>query len=181
MAVDAFIKFVGNKVKIKGESQDSALSGKDDWSALRSVTFSTEHQSSIGTSSLGAAGGKVKFNEFTITKYVDIASPALFLSLCSGDSLASAQIIMRKAVGGTASSGKTGYLSYDFALLFVTNIETALEEDAEAPTETVKFAYGASRITYAQQDITGSMGTAVSQEWSVISNGANMVVQTYKA
>ncbi len=179
MAVDAFIKFNGNRIQIAGESQDTVLSGSKGWSALKSVTFSTEHPASIGTASLGAGGGKVQFNDFTITKYVDIASPQLFLSLCSGDSIKDAQIVMRKATGGTGTSGQTGYLTYDFYLLFVTKIDTALEEEGEAPVETVTFAYGATQISYQQQKITGEMsGSPKIQAWSRITNQANTTVAT---
>ena len=179
MAVDAFIKFNGNKIVISGESQDTVLSGTKGWSALKSVTFSTEHPASIGTASLGAGGGKVQFNDFTITKFVDIASPMLFLSLCSGDSIKDAQIVMRKAVGGTGTSGATGYLIYDFYLLFVTKIETSLEEEGEAPVETVTFAYGATQISYQKQKLTGDMdGSPLIKSWSRITNQANTTVST---
>ena len=179
MAVDAFIKFTGNKVDIKGESQDSVLSGSKGWSVLKTATFSTAHKASIGTSSLGAGGGKVEFEDFVITKYVDLASPMLFLSLCSGDSIKNAQIVMRKAIGGSGTSGEMGYLIYDFYLLFVTKIDTALEEEGEAPVETVTFAYGATKISYQQQLITGEMkGAPLMQSWSRITNRANTEVST---
>ena len=144
MAVDAFIKFTGNRIQVAGESQDTSLSGKAGWSAIRSVTFSTEHPASIGTSSTGAGGGKVQFNDFTITKFVDIASPSLFLALCSGDTFKEVDIVVRKAVGGTEASGTLGYLQYSFYLVFVTKIDLALNDGDEAPTETITFAYGAT-------------------------------------
>ena len=179
MPVDAFIKFTGNKIQVAGESQDSTLSGAKGWSSIKSVTFSTEHAASIGTATLGASGGKADFKDFTIEKEVDIASPSLFLALCSGDTFKEVDIVIRKAVGGTEAAGALGYLQYSFYLVFVTKIDLNLGDGDEAPKETITFAYGATQIQYQQQKIDGSMsGSPKIQQWSRISNKADLSVGT---
>jgi type VI secretion system secreted protein Hcp len=62
----------------------------------------------------GAGAGKAKFNEFTIKKTTDSASPNLFKSTATGTHYKKATIVMRKAGGDTTSgtsydkSGKGG-------------------------------------------------------------------------
>jgi hypothetical protein len=62
----------------------------------------------------GAGAGKAKFNEFTIKKTTDSASPNLFKSTATGTHYKKATIVMRKAGGNTTSgtsydkSGKGG-------------------------------------------------------------------------
>ena len=180
MAIDAFIKFTAanSSNAVAGESQDKTLSGTAGWSAVRSVTFSSEHPASIGTASTGSGGGKVDFKDFTIKKYVDVASPSLFLALCSGAHFSEVELHLRKAVGGTSASGATAYLQYTFYMVFVTKIDTSLEAEGEAPEETVTFAYGATKIQYQQQAVDGSIsGTKKIQQWSRITNEATTDVK----
>ena len=181
MAIDAFIKFTASNPKnnVQGESQDKTLNGMTEgWSSVRSITFSSEHKASIGTSSSGAGGGKVDFKEFQIKKFVDIASPALFLALCSGAHFEKVDLHLRKATGGASTSGNTAYLQYVFHMVFVTKIDTSLDAEGEAPEETVTFEYGATQLTYQKQDVDGSFkGPKVVQQWSRVTNDASTVVK----
>lgn len=176
MAIDAFIKFEGaTKNKVVGESQDSQLKGSDGWCSVKSVEFSATHAATIETGKVGAAHSKLAFEEFSITKLVDAASPALFLALCAGDTFDKATILCRKAIGGQVAAGKDqGFLQYEFHTVFVTNIATSISDGDDAPTETVKFAYAATQIKYLQQNPDGSMKPAAFAAWSLTTNKAEL-------
>src|SRR4029077_13323573 len=79
-AVDAFIWFesVAPVEIIKGDSTDTVFPGKNGWSALKDFSFGVENPTTIGSATGGAGAGKIKFNEFTIKKTTDAASPAFF-------------------------------------------------------------------------------------------------------
>lgn len=173
MAIDAFIQFNASKTmgKVLGESQDTQLKGSDGWSSIKSVEFSATHAATIETGKSGAAHAKLAFEEFSITKLVDIASPNLFLALCAGDTFNNAIIVCRKAVGGPkASNQQSGFLSYTFETVFVTNISTSISDGDDAPTETVKFAYAGMQIRYIMQKPDGTMDSPKYAEWSLTTN-----------
>ena len=176
MALDAFIKFDGGVNKIKGESQDTTFKAGDGWSTLQSVTFSSKNSANIGTGSSGAGSGKVSFEDFNVTKFVDNGSPQFFMALCAGDHYDTVTIAVRKAQGGAAAATKP-FLQYKFALVFVTSISTTVGAEDEAPTETITFAYGATEIQYTPQDQQGNLGTPNPTQWSRVLNKSTLAVK----
>ena len=176
MALDAFIKFDGGQNKIKGESQDKSFPADQGWSSLQSVTFSSKNTANIGTGSTGAGSGKVSFEDFNVTKFVDNGSPQFFMALCAGDHYDTVTIAIRKAQGGAAAATKP-FLQYKFCLVFVTSISTTIGAEDEAPTETITFAYGATQIQYTPQDAQGNLGTANPTQWSRVLNNNTLAVK----
>jgi len=55
-----------------------------DWIELQSFSFGSSNSSTIGSATGGAGAGKVKFNEFTIKKTTDSASPNFFKASTTG-------------------------------------------------------------------------------------------------
>jgi type VI secretion system secreted protein Hcp len=55
-----------------------------DWIEVSSFSFGQSNTSTIGSATGGAGAGKVKFNEFTIKKTTDKASPVFFKAFHSG-------------------------------------------------------------------------------------------------
>src|SRR5438105_8515124 len=115
MAVDAFIWFEKSVrgVDVPGDGSHTAHpSGFE----IKDFSFGVENPTSIGSATGGAGAGKIKFNEFTIKKTVDKASPLLFKVCASGDHFRTVTLYLRKAGGeptrpqGTANS--TDYLFY---------------------------------------------------------------------
>jgi hypothetical protein len=51
---------------------------------IKDFSFGVENPTTIGSATGGAGAGKIKFNEFSIGKAVDIATPALWRSAISG-------------------------------------------------------------------------------------------------
>jgi Type VI secretion system effector, Hcp len=74
----------------------------------------------------GAGAGKIKFNEFTIKKTNDTASPNLFKNAVKGAHYKNVKIEMRKAGGGTnggadgTANAKPTFLKYKFDTVFTT-------------------------------------------------------------
>src|SRR2546428_4664293 len=88
--VDYFLKIEG----IEGESLDPQHKGAFE---IKDFSFGVENPTTIGSATSGAGAGKAKFNEFTIKKTVDKASPLLFRSCASGAHIKEATFTARKA------------------------------------------------------------------------------------
>jgi type VI secretion system secreted protein Hcp len=153
MALDAFLQFNdgGNPgaAVLSGETQDLEMKKlKPPPFDISTWTFQVSQQVNVGSATSGIASGKVEFQPFSIEKQVDQSSPNFFLTLAQGGHYEQCTLFIRKA-GGTDQRSGTIYLRFDFKMVFVTDIQWS--HDDTAPKESIKFDYGALRVTYTQQ------------------------------
>ena len=127
MAVDAFITFES----VAGGSAPAAF-------GIRDFAFGVESPTTIGTATGGAGAGKVKFNEFTIKKVTDQASPLFFKNCCVGAHYKTVTVSMRRTE--RAPAGKE-FLRFKFETVFVTRIDWSGPGD-DGPEESITFVYG---------------------------------------
>lgn len=93
-AVDAFIWFD----EIRGASSDPRHNG---WIEVESHQLVQFRNTTIGSATGGAGAGKIKFNEFTIKKTSDRATPKLLEAAAKGKVFREVVIEMHKAGGGS--------------------------------------------------------------------------------
>jgi len=169
MAVDAFIWFESPGVSEapKGETKDKTYKGKHAFE-IKDFSFGVENPTTIGSATGGAGSGKIKFNEFTIKKTTDQASPLFFKNCCVGAHYASVIIEMRKSGGSKEVSGKT-FLRFKFGTVFTTKIDWSGPGD-EGPEEGITFVYGKLGVTYWPQDETGIPLALKPAGWDQVSN-----------
>jgi type VI secretion system secreted protein Hcp len=176
MAIDAFLQFSdpGSAVKIEGETQDKYFSKPSEGGGtpcfeLQNWSFGTSNDASISSASMGAGSGKAKFDPFSITKAVDNASAYLFHTLCTGGHYPLLTLWIRKSGGDpTNKSAGAWYLQWQFATAFVQEITWSHNDPA--PTEDVKFVYGAVQFMYKQQSAKGDLKAEIKSEWSQVLN-----------
>src|SRR5262245_36667013 len=122
MAVDAFIYFdkPGSGEKPEGETKDATYKPKAAFE-IKDFSFGVENPTTIGSATGGAGAGKIKFNEFTIKKTSDKASPVFFKNCCIGSHYPNVTIEMRKAGGDPTSAGKI-FLKCKFNMVLDTKI-----------------------------------------------------------
>jgi type VI secretion system secreted protein Hcp len=178
MAHDALLYFpnaavAGNCPRPVGENQiDQTRQGSI--SLGESWNFSLENKLDISSITTGAGAGKAEFQEFTIKKQVDTASPVLFLACGAGAVFNGVQLVLRKATGNTQGTGTTNvYLIWTFNLFTVEKIEWSYGDPA--PEENVTFKFGACTIQYYQQQ-GANLVPKSPQMWSQVANSASMTV-----
>lgn len=141
-----------------------------------SWNFSVENKFDISHRTTGAGAGKAEFQEFTVKKSVDKASPMLFLACGSGATYNNVQLILRKATGNTANSG-INYLTWTFNMFGVEKIEWGYGDPF--CEENVTFKFGACQIQYWQQMGNTNQLTKIDpQMWSQVVNASSMSVQS---
>lgn len=141
-AVDAFIWFESPGVmQVQGETRDDVYTKTGDGPAfeIKDFSFGVENPTTIGSATGGAGAGKIKFNEFTIKKTTDSASPAFFQDSLTGND-GQPVIEMRKAGGDPQSAGKP-FLNFKFDTVFTTKVDWSGPGD-EGPEESITFVYG---------------------------------------
>ncbi|MCC6242903.1 MAG: type VI secretion system tube protein Hcp, partial [Gemmatimonadaceae bacterium] len=75
-------------------------------------SFGASNPSTVGSGKGGLSAGKVSVSTFNVTKKTEDASPQLWLNCATGQHVAKASVIMRKA-GGKDNKQMT-FIQYDF-------------------------------------------------------------------
>jgi type VI protein secretion system component Hcp len=171
MAIDAFLQFTksGLATEIKGETQDAIFGKKMSPPAfeIQQWSFGAANQSTIGSATVGAGGGKASFEPFKVTKNVDTATPFLFTTCCAGGHYPELTLWVRKT-GTSTTTGGDWYLQWIFKMAFVSNV--AWSNGDPQPTEEVTFVYGAIQFSYKEQKKEGDLKADVHTSWSQVLN-----------
>jgi type VI secretion system secreted protein Hcp len=151
MSVNYFAKLSG----IDGESQDSKHKGEID---VLSYSWGV---SQTGTLQAGGGGGagKVAFNDFSIVKLVDTASPQLMLACCTGRHIPEANFTGRKAGGDQLE-----YLKIKLTDVLISSVLPGGSAGDQPALEQVSFSFGSSSITTVRQNPDGSAGGSETAE-----------------
>jgi type VI secretion system Hcp family effector len=180
MACDNFLWFpspatgglmTASSQKPQGESTDDYFAKNGALECL-SVTFGVSQAQTAGSGTGGASAGKAKFEEFSISKYVDKASVPLFVACVAGAHFPTVMLVNRKPGGSNLL-----YLQYIFRQVFVTNISWDGGGGEENPKESIKFKFGAMGIQYIQQKADGSAGTKADAAWNAVTNDNTLTVK----
>ena len=127
-------------VEIQDEELEQAAGGAD----------MTLEPSAIGSATGGAGAGKIKFNEFTIKKTSDSASPVFFKNCVVGAHYTNVIITMRKS-GGDPQAAVDAFIQWSFDDVLTTKIDWTGPGD-EGPEERVSFVYGKVGMSAAGPD-----------------------------
>lgn len=160
MAVDMFLKIEG---QIQGESQDKTHKGDID------VLAWSWGMSNSGTFHLGGGGGagKANFQDISVTKYVDAASPVLMLYCANGDHFDKARLVVRKA-----GKEPLEYIVIDMQSVLITSVSTGGSGGEDRLTENVSLNFAKVKVAYVEQKPDGSGSPAKEFVWDIAGNSA---------
>jgi len=157
MSLDMFLKLTG----IEGESTDAKHKGEIDVLAW-SWGLSQPEVPSGGT---GGGAGRVKIENLSVQKLVDLASPLLLLASAQGSHISDGTLTTRKA-------GKNGadFLLFKMTDVVVTSVQLGASKGDDNPAETVTLGFRKVEFDYQQIKSDGSSGAAKSFKWDVAAN-----------
>lgn len=161
MAFDAFLKIEN----IDGESTDDKHQG---WIEILSYNWGVHQPTSSTVSSVGSLSAeRATFQDFSIVKAIDKASPKLFLACCTGEHLPKATIEVCRAGGD-----KQPYMEYKLTDVMVTSLRPGGSGKGETvPLEEISIAYGKIEWKYTQTKVQGGRAAGnVVAGWDLKSN-----------
>jgi type VI secretion system secreted protein Hcp len=159
MAVDMFLELEG----IKGETVDKTYKSKNaidllawSWGMSNSGTF---HQGA------GGGAGKASFQDISVTKYIDLASPNLMLFCANGKHITKGTLTVRKA-----GENPLEYLKISVDNILVTSYSTGGSGGEDRLTENVTLNFAGVKVEYAQQDAKGGKAGSNDFGWNIAEN-----------
>lgn len=160
MSVDMFMKIEG----IDGESTDDK---HPKWIELLSYSHGVSQPVSGASRSGGRTGGRADFQDMTITKTLDAATPDLNMHCCNGKHIPKIEIELC-----LATDDKHTFMKYTMEDVIISSVSPGGSADSGEvkPLETVSFAYGKIKWEYTAIDHTGSPGAATDRTWDLEKN-----------
>jgi type VI secretion system secreted protein Hcp len=148
---------------LKGESTDSE---HKDWIELLSFNHSISQPASASASTAGGGTtGRSQHSDYSITKYVDLASPKLYEFASSGKHIKNVTIEMLRASGDK----RVKYMLVVMEQVVISHVAPA--GGGDFPSESVSFNYGTIKWTYTQQKRTdGTGGGNQAAGWDLTAN-----------
>ncbi len=161
MAADNFLFIDG----IKGESTDDK---HKDWIEVLSYNFGVSQMASAAdrSATTSAAGSRADFQDVSIVKTMDIASPKLFAACAKGDSIKEVKLELCRAGGD-----KQKYMEYVLKDVIISSVSTGGGGGGE-PTESVTFNFGKIQLTYIRLGRDGKPAGNVPAGWDLTQNKA---------
>jgi type VI secretion system secreted protein Hcp len=145
---------------VPGESTDKS---HKDWIDVISFDYGIRSPPQYGASAGGAAAGRPQFGDLVITKYLDRASPQLYLLASNGMHIPEARLeVIRRG---------NLVLRYRLSDVTVGAVETA-GEAADRILDKVSLKYGKIEWTYFMQGPTGQPSGEVKTGWDLAANRA---------
>jgi len=160
MALDMFLKLTG----IQGESTDAKHKGEIDvlaWSWGLSEPV-------VSGGSGGGGAGRVKIENISVQKLVDLASPLLLLASAEGTHISDGTLTIRQA----AKNG-VEFLLFKMTDVLVTSVQVAASKEADRPTESITLGFNKVEFDYSQIKSDGSLGPAEPFKWDVTAGKAS--------
>mgnify|MGYP003572467063 FL=1 len=159
MAVDMFMKVEG----VDGESTDDA---HDKWIEILSYSHGVSQPVSGVSATGGRTGGRADFQDFTIVKTIDNATPDLTIKCAKGEHIPTVEVELCLATGD-----KHTFMKYTMEDCIVTSIAPGGSADGETkPLENVSLAYGKIKWEYTPIDHTGAPGSTTDRTWNLETN-----------
>ncbi|MBN2589826.1 MAG: type VI secretion system tube protein Hcp [Sedimentisphaerales bacterium] len=152
---DIFIFFDG----VSGEVQESGYEG---WCKV--VTFK-QGQIMIKDGGSGRSTSDVVFDDITILKPLDKASPKLAEAVCTGRIIRTVKIDVRKILNST---NQTTFYKYELGNAMVTSYSVSGSSQAdELPVENITLSFEQIKATYTEFDDTGKAKGNIEYTWTI--------------
>jgi type VI secretion system secreted protein Hcp len=154
---DMFLKIDG----IDGESEDQKHKNEIQ---ILSCNFGGANAGSGGVGS-GSGTSKVQLHDFTFSKVVDKASPALFKYNCNGKHIPAVVLTVRKA-----GENPQEYLVVTLTESIISSYNLSASDGGGLPTESVSINFSKIKYDYKTQTAQGTLGPLVTMTFDIKQN-----------
>jgi type VI secretion system secreted protein Hcp len=153
-------------LKIPGINGESTIQGHTGEMNILSFSWGAQNTPFFREGGLSAGIGRVQMSGITFTKYLDSASPQLFLAVASGKHYSNATFTIVRYNGDSLPSA---YYTIKMDNVMVTSFQQN-GTSGDRPTETFNLSFSKIEITYQPQRPDGSLGEGATASWDLATN-----------
>jgi type VI secretion system secreted protein Hcp len=146
---------------IKGESKDSKHKGEID---ILAWSWGASNSGNAHTGG-GAGAGKVHIQDISVTKWLDLGSPAIMNAVCVGKHIPEVILYVRKA-----GEKPLEYLTITMKEVFVTSVSTGGSGGEDRLTENITLNFAKFKVQYKEQADTGGAGASPDFSFDIAAN-----------
>ncbi len=153
-------------LKVDGIPGEVMAEGYEEW--IDVYAYSTGLSQPVGANpSLrgGAAASRVQFQDFSITKKLDKASPKLALACAKGTHIPEVKLVLRKA-----GEEPQKFMEYKLGDVLITSVTTGGTSTNCPPEEKVTFSFTRIEWAYTFFDVTGAPSEVIEAKWDLAAN-----------
>ena len=146
---------------VLGESQ---ARGHENEIEILSWAFAMSNSGTAATAG-GAGAGKVTFQDLSLTKLADTATPVLMLSTANGK-------VYKQAILTLERAGERPFVYYRVTMenVIVTSVSTGGSGAESRPTESISLNFAKVKVEYIPMKADGGAGTPVVFTWNLATN-----------
>jgi len=158
----AFDTYVDLSPTIEGEATAKGFEKKIEifsfsWGASAPVT--------VGPGKGGLNASRVSISSFNVMKKTDVASPKLFKACCTGETIKTCLVSLRKQTG---AGGQEVFLTYKFEEVMVESVQWSGSSGGDdTPSESVSFAFAKVTVEYKTQGKDGKLAAGTPVVWDI--------------
>ena len=160
MAMDMFIEL---GAKIKGETKDKVFKDKGACDVL-AWSWGMSNSGSFHAGGGGGAG-KANFQDISVTKYVDKATPALMIAVAKGSHVDECKLTCRKA-----GEGQQKYIEITMKKCLITSVSTGGSGGEDRLTENVSINFAEVTFEYFMQNDKGVTASGGKLAYNIAGN-----------
>ena len=146
---------------IKGESKDHKHKGEID---ILAWSWGMSNSGNAHTGG-GAGAGKVAVQDISVTKWLDLSTPAIHNAICVGKHIPEVTLYVRKA-----GEKPLEYLTITMKEVYVTSVSTGGSGGEDRLTENVTLNFAKFKTQYKEQSDTGSAGATPDFSFDIAAN-----------
>jgi type VI secretion system secreted protein Hcp len=146
---------------IKGEATDT---DHKDWILIESWSWGESNPGYVGV----PTSEKANFQDLSVTKRVDKATPKLMLACASGQQITSGTLVFTTRAPGTDNEP---YLKYELKDVLISSFQHGGgAADGSLPTESVSLNFSKIEMTYFAVDAAGGDPMPITEGWDIKNN-----------
>jgi type VI secretion system Hcp family effector len=150
---------------VDGIPGSSVVDRHRDEMELTSYHFETLH---VDSASGSTSSGRAEFSPLVVSKFTDVASPALMLAAATGQRVPTVRLTVER-LGGDRVTRLAELVLTDVS---VTEFTSESADNAQMPVDVMLLEYSSISFTVWPQNADGSEGTAVTTGWDLIAEAS---------
>jgi type VI secretion system secreted protein Hcp len=155
-------------LKIEGIDGESSVKGHEGAIDVLAWSWGASHSGGFHPRT-GGGMGQVSITDLSLTKYVDLATAALWFHCSRGKHVTDAILTVRRP-----GAERFEYLVITMTNVSVTSVSIADSESGNPATENITLKFAKVKMKYTTPPVQGTPGSSKTYSWDIVANQGDL-------